>query len=94
MPVTKGRKPKLNGSANAFTKALVDLVSESVEKAVKPIKDSQDSLLDLVGGIEKDVSALKTDVSALKTDVSTLTKNTQSQFVEVNKRLGKLEKRL
>ena len=85
MATLKKRKSKLNGSANAFNKALKDLVKGATEEAVDPV-------VSLLADIEERLSNRITSTEKnIKSEISTLRENTQVQLRSVNERLGKLE---
>ena len=81
MPSKKTSR-KLNGSADKFAQAFRDVVSEAVEPVREDIEAIEDMMVEEFDKVNKKIDKR----------VDNAVKNNQSQFAEVNRRLGKIEK--
>ena len=87
---TKKTSPKLNGSADALAQAFRDVILEAVEPLAT--KEDHEALLSLMKETDQKVESVKTTVADVKTSTDIDRQNNSSQFAEINKTLGKLEK--
>lgn len=72
-----------NGSADAFTKALRELVEEAVENGNRPLRED-------IAGLKSDVSVLVKQQADLESQLKVDRENAQTQIMEVNRAISQI----